>query len=111
MKYLKEFETTAEYEAYTADTENFILPNISVCNDDIYKVYYNTFEKPVLIVKYNVEDDSKPTKLYFYSDGSGFPAENYGVNIFTKAVIDGTEVSIESLDDEQGIYKLSLKLP
>ena len=107
MKYLKEFETTADYAAYSADTENFILPNVSVCNDDIYKVYYNTFEKPVLIVKYNVEDDSKPTKLYFYSDGSGFPAENYGVNIFTKAVIDGTEVSIESLDDEQGIYKLS----
>ena len=108
MKYLKEFETTADYTAYTADTENFILPNISVCNDDIYKVYYNTFEKPALIVKYNVEDDSEPTPLYFYSNGSGrTPIENYGVDIFTKAVIDGVEVSIESLDAAQGTYQLS----
>jgi hypothetical protein len=108
MKYLKEFETTADYAAYSADTENFILPNISVCNDDVYKVYYNTFEKPKLIVKYNVEDDSEPTPLYFYSDGSGrTPIENYGVDIFTKAVIDGVEVSIESLDAAQGKYQLS----
>ena len=107
MKYLKEFETTADYAAYSADTENFILPNISVCNDDIYKVYYNTFEKPPLIVKYNVEDDSGQTKLYFYSDGSMLPVENYGVDIFTKVVIDGTEVSIESLDAAQGAYQLS----
>lgn len=107
MKYLKEFETTADYTAYTADTENFILPNISVCNDDIYKVYYNTFEKPPLIVKYNVEDDSEPTKLYFYSNGSMLPVENYGVDIFTKVVIDGTEVSIESLEAAQGAYQLS----
>ena len=107
MKYLKEFETTADYAAYSADTENFILPNVSVCNDDIYKVYYNTFEKPALIVKYNVENDSEPTKIYFYSDGSMLPVENYGVDIFTKVVIDGTEVSIESLDAAQGTYQLS----
>ena len=110
MKYLKEFETTAEYEAYSADTENFILPNISVCNDNIYKVYYNTFEKPALIVKYNVEDSPliSPTRLYFYSDGSMSPIENYGVDIFTKAVIDGTEVPVESLDAEEGTYQLSI---
>ena len=107
MKYLKEFETTADYATYSADTENFILPNISVCNDDIYKVYYNTLEKPVLIAKYNVESDSEPTKLYFYSDGTMPPIEVRGVNIFAKAVIDGTEVSIESLDAAQGIYQLS----
>ena len=31
--FLKLFETTAEYNAYTADTSNFILPNVSYCQD------------------------------------------------------------------------------
>ena len=40
MKYLKKFSTTAEYNAYTADTANFILPNVSLC-EDTKGVYYN----------------------------------------------------------------------
>ena len=39
--YLKLFETTAQYNAYTADTSNFIKPNVSLCVDDPSKVYYN----------------------------------------------------------------------
>ncbi len=31
--FLKLFNTTAEYNAYTADTSNFILPNVSYCQD------------------------------------------------------------------------------
>ena len=66
MKYLKEFETTADYAAYSADTENFILPNISVCNDDIYKVYYNPIPLPEtkLVVYYDIQDISSPTTVH-----------------------------------------------
>ena len=39
--FLKLFDTTAEYNAYTADTENFILPNVSCTLDDLTNVYYN----------------------------------------------------------------------
>ena len=42
MKYLKKFATTAQYEAYTADTENFITPNVSICNDNPTAVHYNS---------------------------------------------------------------------
>ena len=37
-KYLKKFNNHAEYEAYSADTENFILPNVSWCvaQDDVH---------------------------------------------------------------------------
>ena len=38
--FLKLFNTTAEYNAYTADTANFIKPNVSLC-EDTKDVYYN----------------------------------------------------------------------
>ena len=42
MNYLKEFTTHAEYEAYIT-SEEAILPNVSICNDnpDINHVHYN----------------------------------------------------------------------
>ncbi len=39
-KYLKKFETMSQYNAYTADTENFILPNVSLITEN-NKVEYN----------------------------------------------------------------------
>ena len=33
-RFLKLFNTTAEYNAYTADTANFVLPNVSLCKDN-----------------------------------------------------------------------------
>ena len=44
--FLKLFNTTAEYNAYTADTANFILPNVSVAKDDLTTVYYNPYVDP-----------------------------------------------------------------
>ena len=41
MKHLKKFETTAEYNAYTADTANLVFPNTSVCLDAPATVHYN----------------------------------------------------------------------
>ena len=42
MKYLKVFDTTAEYNAFKL-TENFILPNVSCTLDDLTVVYYNPY--------------------------------------------------------------------
>ncbi len=39
--FIKLFNTTAEYNAYTADTSNFILPNVSCAMDDLTTVHYN----------------------------------------------------------------------
>lgn len=38
--FLKKFETMSQYNAYTADTENFILPNVSLTVDN-NTVHYN----------------------------------------------------------------------
>ena len=43
--FLKLFNTTAEYNAYTADTSNFILPNVSCAMDDLGTVHYNPLVK------------------------------------------------------------------
>ena len=43
--FLKLFNTTAEYNAYTADTANFILPNVSCAMDDLGTVHYNPLVK------------------------------------------------------------------
>ena len=44
--FLKLFETTAEYNAYTADTSNFIKPNVSCTLDDLTTVHYNPYVDP-----------------------------------------------------------------
>ena len=44
MKYLKEFETTSQYNAYTADTANFIKPNVSLITET------NTVEYNPLVI-------------------------------------------------------------
>jgi len=47
MKYLKVFDTTAEYNAFKL-TENFILPNVSCTMDDLTVVYYNPYVAPIV---------------------------------------------------------------
>ena len=89
MKNLKEFATTAQYEAYTADTANFILPNVSICNDNPTVVYYNPYVDPynghdyvdlglsVKWAKCNVgAEKEEEYGLYFqWGDTSGYTAE------------------------------------
>lgn len=43
--YLKKFETMSQYNTYTADTENFILPNVSLTVDN-NTVHYNPSTPP-----------------------------------------------------------------
>lgn len=69
--FLKLFNTTAEYNAYTADTSNFILPNVSCAMDDLTTVHYNPIETRV-VAKYNVTNTSSQTQLC--SDMSNFSA-------------------------------------
>jgi hypothetical protein len=45
MIYLKKFETTNQYNAYTADTTNFIKPNVSFI-EETHIVDYNPYEDP-----------------------------------------------------------------
>ena len=71
--FLKLFNTTAEYNAYTADTENFIKPNVSVCEDDLTKVYCSPYTPETRVVaKYNVTSTSSPTKIGYNKYISGF---------------------------------------
>lgn len=55
MKYLRLFDTHADYQDFT-ETQEFILPNVSRCrasND----VHYNPIPETRLIVTYNIVDD------------------------------------------------------
>ena len=71
--FIKLFNTTAEYNAYTADTENFILPNVSCAMDDLTTVHYNPIETRV-VAKYNVTSTSSPTQIIGEYSDSPFSA-------------------------------------
>jgi uncharacterized protein (TIGR02145 family) len=45
MKYLREFNSHSQYEAFTGTSE-FILPNVSICNDTPNEVHYNPYVDP-----------------------------------------------------------------
>ena len=73
-KYLKKFDTTSQYNAYTADTANFIKPNVSLITET-NTVEYNPYVPETMVVaKYNVTDTSSPTPIGFNQYTSGFSA-------------------------------------
>lgn len=45
-KFIKIFDTHSQYEAYTADTANFITPNVSFCLDVANAVHYSEYVDP-----------------------------------------------------------------
>ena len=70
--FLKLFNTTAEYNAYTADTSNFILPNVSLIEENM-GVCYNPIQLETKVVaKFNVTDTSNPTQIISQHAGSPF---------------------------------------
>ena len=88
--YLKKFETMSQYNAYTADTENFILPNVSLTVDN-NTVHYNPSTPPtpshdfveiggVKWATMNVGANSiTDTGLYFqWGDTQGYTASQVG---------------------------------
>ena len=90
-KYIKLFETTSQYDAYTADTTNFILPNLTLCKDAPTVVYYNPTTPPAPSHEYveiggvkwatmNVgATDITDYGLYFqWGDTQGYTADQVG---------------------------------
>ena len=70
--YLKKFETMSQYNAYTADTENFILPNVSLTVDNS-------------TVHYNPSSPVPPTPSHDYVEIGGvkWATMNVGANSIT----------------------------
>lgn len=89
-KYIKLFETHSDYEAFTA-TSDFILPNVSYCEDRTDEVHYNPYVDPckqydyveIGGVKWATKNvgacDITDTGLYFqWGDTQGYTAEQCG---------------------------------
>ena len=108
MYYLKKFENHNGYESYITG-EDVLLPNVSYCANEVHVHYNPIIVETRLVVKYNVEDDSNPTPLYFYYVGQqeGEPSA-LGVDMFDKVEIDGDEVSVTDLDTAEGMYQFSM---
>ena len=67
MKYIKKFDTHAEYEAALS---SLILPNVSFCVDTPNEVHYNPYVPETRVVaKFNVTDTSNPTKICYRTSG------------------------------------------
>ena len=97
-KYLKLFDTHAEYESFIQT--DFDKPNVSYCKDN-NEVHYNPVETR-LICKYNVTSTSEPTVLRADEE-----------NIFKSMEIDGVmidELVTEYTFDTTGIHTVKYEL-
>ena len=84
MKYLKSFNTYAEYQAYI-NGSNKILPNVSYCKDN-NEVYFNPWVEPIetrIVAKFNVTSTSSATNIM------GVDVPYSPINQFTEIEIDG----------------------
>ena len=97
-KYIKAFSAHTDYESFMQTTD-FTLPNISHCVQQ-KETHFNPKNGAKLIAIFNLTSGSNPS-LYYYHEGTYL-----GSNMFSKIEIDGTEVSIESLDNNGGCYDL-----
>jgi hypothetical protein len=104
-KYLKLFETDSERVEYEY-SENYLEPYASYVEGD-NTVHYNKVETR-LVATYSVTDASEPILIYGYYDEEG-EEDTWvkGVDLFTNAEIDGTDVPIEDLDAAKGLYQFS----
>ena len=106
MKYLKLFDTHSDYTDFI-NTE-IDKPNVSYCLD-AKDIHFNPIKvESVFTAKFDVEDATNPTPLYFYLSRQGTSFEILGVNMFDKVEVDGTEVSVADLDTNHGGYQLSV---
>ncbi len=135
MKYLRLFDTHADYQDFT-ETQEFILPNVSRCrasND----VHYNPIPETRLIVTYSIVDDgggfepalnlgkggtqlrsgsTVQAKLFNWWDVATYESE-YGAgtspfsdikasDMFDRIEWNGEEIDPADLDDAQGYASL-----
>ena len=96
-KYLKQFDTHQQYEAYTAYTETFIKPNVSYCIDTPNEVHYNPLECEETSVYEVIGTPSYPSEV----DGADTSFEmtvNYKRtdtdSACTEAVTEGTDTVV-----------------
>jgi len=82
MKYLREFETTAAYEAAKS---SLVLPNISICDDEPNGVQYNPYvpEAPKLVCVYTITQDEIESDIKLISK------LEYSKNCFETMKVDG----------------------
>ena len=100
-KYLKLFDTHSDYNTYI-NSQDKVLPNVSYCENE-NELHYNPYADPRLIAKFYVEDDSDTTMIY-----GGMDYDEISVlDNFTKIEVDGVEISLTDLDENNGYYQLS----
>ena len=94
--YIKVFDTHADYLAFT-QTEDFVLPNVSYCEDEIDVVHYSPLLPPTntkLVAKYNILTAGITRKLFNFNDGEGSGSgsgSDESVCPFSAMTIDGVE--------------------
>lgn len=98
LKYIKKFNTHADYESFISD--DFIKPNVSLCVEE-NEVHYNSIETRI-VVKYDVNANNE-TKLYTYLNEEDIYSV-LGIDMFDEIEIDGTVVNITDIDNAQGTY-------
>ena len=92
-KYLKKFDTTSQYNAYTADTANFIKPNVSLITETNTVAYNPYVPETMVVAKYNVTS-APETKMIL---GSCRIGQSTGVTTaFTRVYVDGNEIEISN---------------
>ena len=96
MYYLKKFATDEDYLTYI-NGEDVLLPNVSYCASEVH-VHYNPFVETRLVAIFDVQD-ANPTLLYQFAEP--------GALRYKKIEIDGVEVSIQDIDENNGYYNLS----
>lgn len=102
MKYLTLFEQHSEYESYK-NSSNFIEPNINYCKFED-EIHLNKDSR--LIVYYEAFTNGASTQLYTCTTQYGIAVN--GALMFDSIEIDGIELSITELDNNNGQYDLSV---
>ena len=113
-KYLKLFENHNGYTAYTADTENILLPNVSYCIEQD-EVHFNPLNAPsvgnVIMTKYRTTSPQVNVWLMGWTEtdaetGDAGYCPNFVTYLLKKIEIDGVEVSVADINNDYGTYTL-----
>ena len=103
MKYLNLFDDHNEYLEYL-ESEDFTYPNISYCYEQSH-IHFNKSDI-IITAEFIVNDIQNPIKIYGYNDDpvKQYSFIFYGVEHFDEITVNGNIVSIEELDENEGMY-------
>ena len=91
MKYIKLFNTKAQYDAFR-ESVDYLRPNVSFCIDE-NEAYIEKWIDGRIVITFDVKSTSEPTNLIF--DVSNLPQDldaDFLTAFFTKMEIDGVEL-------------------